>query len=57
MAIEKELRLKENIKHRDVNWLSFNERVLQEAEDQSTPLYERLKFLASSPLISMNILE
>jgi polyphosphate kinase len=46
MAIEKELRLKENIKHRDVNWLSFNERVLQEAEDQSTPLYERLKFLA-----------
>ena len=37
MAIEKELRLKENIKHRDVNWLSFNERVLQEAEDQSTP--------------------
>ncbi|WP_299216889.1 polyphosphate kinase 1 [uncultured Aquimarina sp.] len=31
---------------RDVNWLSFNERVLQEAEDDSNPLYERLKFLA-----------
>ncbi|WP_299311858.1 polyphosphate kinase 1 [uncultured Aquimarina sp.] len=31
---------------RDVNWLSFNERVLQEAEDNSNPLYERLKFLA-----------
>lgn len=46
MAIEKELKLKENIVHRDVNWLSFNERVLQEAENQSTPLYERLKFLA-----------
>ncbi|WP_405206762.1 polyphosphate kinase 1 [Aquimarina sp. LLG6339-5] len=33
-------------KDRDVNWLSFNERVLQEAEDESNPLYERLKFLA-----------
>ncbi|WP_299241370.1 polyphosphate kinase 1 [uncultured Aquimarina sp.] len=32
--------------NRDVNWLSFNERVLQEAEDDSNPLYERLKFLA-----------
>ncbi|MBW1298752.1 polyphosphate kinase 1 [Aquimarina litoralis] len=31
---------------RDVNWLSFNERVLQEAEDPTNPLYERLKFLA-----------
>ncbi len=33
-------------KHRDVNWLSFNERVLQEAADTSVPLLERLKFLA-----------
>lgn len=33
-------------KHRDLNWLSFNERVLQEAEDVSNPIYERLKFLA-----------
>ncbi|TPN89154.1 polyphosphate kinase 1 [Aquimarina algicola] len=33
-------------KHRDLNWLSFNERVLQEAEDSRNPLYERLKFLA-----------
>lgn len=33
-------------RHRDLNWLSFNERVLQEAADPSTPLYERLKFLA-----------
>ncbi len=33
-------------KNRDLNWLSFNDRVLQEAEDQSNPLYERLKFLA-----------
>lgn len=34
------------IKHRDLNWLSFNERVLQEAEDKNNPLYERIKFLA-----------
>jgi polyphosphate kinase len=31
--------------HRDISWLSFNERVLQEAEDQSVPLLERIKFL------------
>lgn len=34
------------LKNRDVNWLSFNERVLQEAEDPRVPLLERLKFLA-----------
>ncbi|MEO0778254.1 MAG: polyphosphate kinase 1, partial [Bacteroidota bacterium] len=31
---------------RDVSWLSFNYRVLQEALDESVPLLERLKFLA-----------
>lgn len=31
---------------RDLDWLKFNERVLQEAEDSANPLYERLKFLA-----------
>ncbi len=34
------------IKNRDVNWLYFNERVLLEAKNKSTPLLERLKFLA-----------
>lgn len=31
---------------RDLSWLSFNYRVLLEAEDASLPLYERIKFLA-----------
>lgn len=32
--------------HRDISWLSFNYRVLQEAKDPSVPLFERVKFLA-----------
>jgi polyphosphate kinase len=32
--------------HRDISWLSFNYRVLQEAKDVTVPLLERLKFLA-----------
>ncbi|MGH1438291.1 MAG: polyphosphate kinase 1 [Lewinella sp.] len=31
---------------RDISWLHFNYRVLQEAMDKSVPLYERVKFLA-----------
>ena len=32
--------------NRELAWLSFNERVLQEASDPTTPLLERVKFLA-----------
>jgi polyphosphate kinase len=32
--------------HRDISWLDFNYRVLQEAKDPNVPLMERIKFLA-----------
>lgn len=32
--------------NRDLSWLAFNHRVLQEACDERLPLYERIKFLA-----------
>ena len=34
------------LKNRDLSWLAFNHRVLQEAADPTVPLYERIKFLA-----------
>ncbi len=32
--------------NRDLSWLKFNQRVLEEAEDTSNPLWERLNFIA-----------
>ncbi|MBX9781281.1 MAG: polyphosphate kinase 1 [Chitinophagaceae bacterium] len=36
---------KKNLIQRDISWLSFNARVLQEANDPSVPLKERIRFL------------
>lgn len=33
------------INNRDLSWLNFNERVMQEAQDSSVPLLQRLRFL------------
>ena len=36
----------ENVTDRELSWLSFDQRVLELAEDTATPLLERLRFLA-----------
>jgi len=39
------MQLNEKYFDREISWLSFNERVLQEAADKKNPLNERIKFL------------
>ncbi|WFR59349.1 polyphosphate kinase 1 [Anaerocolumna sp. AGMB13025] len=34
------------MQNRELSWLKFNERVLLEAQDESVPIYERLKFVS-----------
>lgn len=34
------------MQNREISWMKFNERVLQEAMDETVPLYERLKFIS-----------
>jgi polyphosphate kinase len=36
---------KPNFVQRDISWLAFNARVLQEANDETVPLKERIRFL------------
>ncbi|SEB88994.1 RNA degradosome polyphosphate kinase [Paenibacillus sp. GP183] len=41
-----------NYLNRDLSWIEFNWRVLEEAQDASTPLLERMKFLS---IVSSNL--
>ena len=44
--MERQLDRPENFRNRELSWLGFNMRILNEARDKSNPLFERLKFLA-----------
>ena len=49
---KKDLRAQEHYINRELSWLEFNARVLQEAQSPTVPLIERLKFLA---IVSTNL--
>ena len=36
----------EETQNRELSWLRFNQRVLEEARDETVPLMERMKFVA-----------
>ncbi len=43
---KRQLETREKFIHRDISWLKFNERVMEEALESDNPLMERCKFLA-----------
>ena len=45
-SLLKEINQSQYYNNRELSWLAFNERVLDEAEDENNPLLERFKFLA-----------
>jgi polyphosphate kinase len=45
LIVGRETKMDKNYIPKEISWLSFNERVLQEAENKEVPLLERLKFM------------
>ncbi len=42
----------EYYRNRELSWVSFNERILEEAKDRENPLFERMKFMS---IVSSNL--
>src|SRR6188768_595807 len=52
MVMSEKFAAPENFINRELSWLEFNRRVLEEAEDKTQPLMERVKFLG---IVSSNL--